>query len=230
MYILFEGPDFSGKSTQVKIVSDWMREAGRPVLATKEPGCKTDQVCVDIRKLLLEPNLDIVEKSALFLFLADRAQHFEKTVSPALKAGYTVVSDRGSLSTIAYYLAAQKKMWDFGEVSMSMLGSLLSLAQPAAPDLCFVSEADPMFSHEVAQARNADRIELRGDTFQNKVNRYFDLFSDPSPTFEVAFFSKEKFFPKRIVRLPPIPLHSQAHITSFILKTIADVESLGNQI
>jgi dTMP kinase len=99
MYIVFEGIDTTGKSTQIKLFASRHKN----LVTTKEPG-GTD-VGKKFRKLLLESNEKLGSNTELLLFLADRAEHYEKIVKPALKKKYFVMSDRGLVSGVSYALA-----------------------------------------------------------------------------------------------------------------------------
>ena len=98
MYIIFEGIDTTGKSTQVELFSKRYKN----VVATKEPG--GTKVGIKFREILLTSDEKLGTNAELLLFLADRAEHYEKVVKPALKENY-VISDRGLVSGISYALA-----------------------------------------------------------------------------------------------------------------------------
>ncbi len=111
MFIVFEGGEGSGKTTQVKLLARKLKQNGYKVLITHEPG-GTD-LGLKIRKLLLFSRKPVVPRAELFLFLADRAQHVEEVIRPALKQGKIVISDRFSGSTFAYqYYARQLENFD----------------------------------------------------------------------------------------------------------------------
>jgi len=98
MYIIFEGIDTTGKSTQVELFASRHKN----IVTTKEPG--GTKVGQKFRQILLESNDKLCTNAELLLFLADRAEHYEKVVKPALKKNY-VISDRGLVSGISYALA-----------------------------------------------------------------------------------------------------------------------------
>jgi len=103
--ITFEGGDGCGKSTQLKLTADWLRKQGRDVLETRQPGATP--LGVEIRSLLLSGEFVPVPECELLLFLADRAQHVQTVIKPALANGQWVLCDRYSDSTLAYQLAAR---------------------------------------------------------------------------------------------------------------------------
>ncbi len=104
-FITFEGGDGSGKTTQLSRTVDWLKSQGEDVLQTFEPG--DTALGKEIRRLLLSGEHTPVPAAELLLFLADRAQHVEKVIKPALAAGKWVVCDRYTDSTLAYQLAGR---------------------------------------------------------------------------------------------------------------------------
>ncbi|MFW6202012.1 MAG: dTMP kinase, partial [Gemmatimonadota bacterium] len=102
LFIVFEGVEGSGKSTQAERLVDWLRERSIPHLATREPG--GTPVGEGVRGLLLDrrDDDDVPPRAELLLVLAARAALIERVVAPALEEGRIVVSDRFELSTLAY--------------------------------------------------------------------------------------------------------------------------------
>lgn len=99
--ITIEGGEGSGKSSLQQTLTTHFLSAGRSVICTREPGATT--LGKEIRALLLnKENCKIESKAELLLFAADRAQHIEEVIRPALKRGDLVICDRFSASTIAY--------------------------------------------------------------------------------------------------------------------------------
>lgn len=103
--ITFEGGDGCGKSTQLKLTANWLKAQGKNVLETRQPGATP--LGVEIRSLLLSGEFVPVPECELLLFLADRAQHVQEVIKPALAKGQWVLCDRYSDSTLAYQLAAR---------------------------------------------------------------------------------------------------------------------------
>ena len=99
MFITFEGIDGSGKSTQAELLADWLREQGRTVLATREPG--GTPVGEAVRNLVLHGD-DVSPWAEAALFAAARAEHVESAIRPALERGEDVVCDRYLDSSVAY--------------------------------------------------------------------------------------------------------------------------------
>ncbi len=99
--ISFEGGDGSGKTTQLKLLESYLVARGEACLCTREPGGTT--LGEMIRRFLLEVGVkEISSPTELFLYLADRAQHVQEVIQPALKNGRLVLCDRFTDSTLAY--------------------------------------------------------------------------------------------------------------------------------
>lgn len=101
LFITFEGPDGCGKSTQAKLLSDWLKVSGYPVLLTREPGGTAigDQV----RKVLMSlENRRMNPRTEFLLFSASRTQLVHEVIRPHLNAGGVIVSDRFYDSSLAY--------------------------------------------------------------------------------------------------------------------------------
>ena len=99
-FITFEGIDGSGKSTQLEILANGLRSRGTDVLTTREPGGTS--LGRKLREVFLESEESVTPLAELLLFAADRAQHVEYLIKPALEAGRTVISDRYADATAAY--------------------------------------------------------------------------------------------------------------------------------
>lgn len=100
-FITFEGVEGSGKTTQIRLAGEFLRERGLPVVTTQEPG--GTPLGDRIRELLLNRGgFDISGEAEVFLFAAARAQHTDAVILPALEAGKIVLCDRFSDATIAY--------------------------------------------------------------------------------------------------------------------------------
>ena len=101
LFITFEGPDGSGKSTQMRLLAARLRNAGHDVLESTEPG--GTPIGMQIRRILLDPaNDELCPTAELLLMFAARAQNVEQWILPALKAGRIVLSDRFTDSSLVY--------------------------------------------------------------------------------------------------------------------------------
>ena len=166
-FITFEGADGCGKTTQSELLKKYLEEKGYEVIWTREPGSKG--LGKKIRELLLHYDGDVSSSCEAFLFLADRAQHVEHLIKPAINAGKIVICDRHTDSTIAYQGYGRGK-------DIKQLKYLNDLATNGLkPDLTFVFDV----STEVAQKRvgtEKDRMESAGIEFHKKVrNGYLEI-------------------------------------------------------
>src|SRR5579862_7743279 len=100
-FITFEGIDGCGKTTQFRMLGNWLRERGRDVVETVEPGGTA--IVQQIRKILLDlANADIQPRTELLLYFASRAQNVDEVIRPALDAGRIVLCDRFTDSALVY--------------------------------------------------------------------------------------------------------------------------------
>ncbi len=97
---MLEGIDGSGKSTQAQRLAAWARARGDTVVLTREPG--GTMLGERLRALILDPDITCAPRAELLMILAARAQHVAEVIAPALHAGALVISDRFSLSSLAY--------------------------------------------------------------------------------------------------------------------------------
>ncbi|MCP4544134.1 MAG: dTMP kinase [Chloroflexi bacterium] len=101
MFITFEGPDGSGKTTQLRLLVGWLREQSYEVIVTREPG-GTD-IGDQIREVVHNPdNIAMNARTEILLYSASRAQHVAQLIRPALASGKIIISDRYADSTLAY--------------------------------------------------------------------------------------------------------------------------------
>ncbi|OAS19457.1 dTMP kinase [Paenibacillus oryzisoli] len=101
IFITFEGPDGSGKTTQLKKIAQELQKLGHDVLVTREPGGTA--ISDKIRSIILDPvNEEMVDQAEVLLYAASRAQHVHELILPALKAGRIVLCDRFIDASVAY--------------------------------------------------------------------------------------------------------------------------------
>ncbi len=162
MFISFEGGEGAGKTTLIERVHSELMAQGYSVLQTRAPG-GTD-AGLAIREILLHSQeIPLNTRCELFLFLADRAQHVEEVIFPALKEGKIVLCDRFNDSTVAYQGGAR----GFDELWIEKLAFFAT--QQRKPDLTFYLDLDPKLAEERMQGRDKDRIEAEERVFHEKV-------------------------------------------------------------
>ena len=136
MFITFEGPDGSGKTTQVTSVIEWLRGMGLDVIQTREPG-GTD-IGDQIRSVIMNmKNKTMFPRTETLLFCSARAQNVDEIIKPALAAGEIVVSDRYSDSTLAY------QGYGHGFDKEDLLRLLNYATGNLWPDLTFLLDIEP---------------------------------------------------------------------------------------
>lgn len=174
-FITLEGVEGSGKSTQIKLIQDYLTDLGYESIITYEPG--DTKIGLDIRKILLNPNYNnLVDKTELLLYTAERAQHVEEVIKPALAKGKIVISDRYTDATLAYQGYARgldKKLID----RLNIIAT-----EGLEPDLTLLLDIDPKLSLQRAKkvtlesGNKGDRIESEKISFHQKVRQgYLDL-------------------------------------------------------
>jgi dTMP kinase len=162
-FIVFEGPDGSGKSTQFRRFLGWCHELGIRVTDVREPGGTL--VGGDIRDILLDPAHEAISlRCEMLLYMASRAQLVEKIIRPALEAGRCVLADRYVPSTLAYQGAA-------GGLPVEEIHAVARVATMGLePDAVLIFDVD-----ETTAAKRLspllDRMEAKGVEFHRKVRR-----------------------------------------------------------
>jgi dTMP kinase len=175
LFITFEGIDGAGKTTQLKLLAARLREQGKSVLETAEPGGTS--IGMQIRRILLDTaNPELSSMAELLLLFAGRAQHVEETILPALDQGLIVLCDRFTDSTIAYQGAGRGLPLD------TVLAINRIACGGLAPHLTLYLDIDVESALERARARNvedpaaATRIENQTAEFHTRVrDAYLDL-------------------------------------------------------
>lgn len=175
MFISFEGVDGCGKSTQARTLAQALRDQGRQVVLTREPGGSPG--AEEIRRLLVEGAGERWSaETECLLFTAARRDHLERTIRPALDAGQTVITDRFADSTRVYQGAARGTLRE-------LVDRLHELMIGVEPDLTFVIDIDPATALARGQARggNEDRFESLGLGFQEKLALGFRALAQEYP-------------------------------------------------
>ncbi len=167
LFITFEGPDGCGKTTQMKLLAEYLEKKGEEVVLTREPGGKG--LGEKVREILLNYDGEVSDRCESFLFLADRAQNIDIIVNPAVKAGKIVLCDRHIDSTVAYQ--GYGRGLDIERINM--LNNLATNGKK--PDLTFVFDVDVETSMKRV-GKEKDRMESAGIDFHNRVRQgYLEL-------------------------------------------------------
>ena len=174
-FIVFEGVDGSGTTTQSHLLASYLREAGLPVTLTREPG--GTPIAERIRQLVLDPSLEGLSPTAeLFLYAASRSQHVEEVIAPSLNRGEVVICDRYIASSLAYQ--------GYGRgLDLEVVEQVNRLAVGAClPDATIYL----LLPIEVTWARLrrrdvADRLEQMGMALQEKVSRGYQEIAKRDP-------------------------------------------------
>ena len=180
MFITFEGPDGSGKSTQIRRLKEYLEQQGSQVLITNEPG--DTAIGAQIRDLLLNPIYKgITPEAEALLYAADRAQHVRQVVKPALAEGKVVICDRYIDSTIAYQYFGRQLSGEFmGTITKYAIDGLM-------PEATVILELSPEAAEkrytQRAQAKQADydvpdRLEQERAEFKERVNQGFKYMAE----------------------------------------------------
>ena len=167
LWVTFEGGDGSGKTTQAALLEEWLREQGRTVVRTREPG--GTEVGVLIRDIVLHHRGDIAPRAEALLYAADRAHHVETLVRPALTRGEIVIQDRYLDSSVAYQGAG--RVLDGGEIRDLSLWA----TGGALPDVTVLLDIDPAKAKRRLDAADKpfDRLEAEQSEFHERVRSAF---------------------------------------------------------
>lgn len=167
LFITFEGADGCGKTTQMDLLAEYLKNNGKEVLLTREPGGKG--LGEKVREILLNYDGDVSDKCESFLFLADRAQNIDIIVNPAVEKGKIVLCDRHIDSTVAYQ--GYGRGLDIERINM--LNNLATNGHK--PYLTFVFDIDVETSMKRV-GKEKDRMESAGIDFHNRVRKgYLEL-------------------------------------------------------
>jgi len=165
-FITFEGIEGSGKSTQVKLLTEYLESRKLPYISTREPG--GTPIAEAIRRILLDPLCaEMLPETELLLYNASRAQHTGELILPALRAGKIVISDRYFDSTYAYQGAARA-------LDYTVIDQLTAFATfNTNPDLTILLDLPAEAGLSRIGDRELDRLEGEDLDFHRKVREQF---------------------------------------------------------
>jgi dTMP kinase len=191
-FITFEGLDGVGKSTQLKNLARWLRRRGIEVIVTPEPGGTA--IGQKLRTVLLSSRtLGLSPLAELALMFADRAQHIDELILPALQAGKWVLCDRFTDSSEAYQGGGR-------QLGSSLVRSLhKSLCRDLDPDLTILMLGDPVASVARARRRNVERASTgRKQQDENRFEQELPAFHKRVLEAYLAIAERE---PRRVIRV-----------------------------
>ena len=170
MFITFEGPDGSGKSTIIQKVYDYLIENNYDVIKTREPG--GSPIAEKIRNLILDTeNTKMGYRTEALLYAASRAQHVEETILPALNENKIVLCDRFLISSLAYQGVGR----DLGIENVRKINEFA--INGVLPDFVLFFDVDPITTlKRKSSLDTADRLEKEGNNFHERVyNGYKEI-------------------------------------------------------
>ncbi|MAT71019.1 MAG: dTMP kinase [Planctomycetaceae bacterium] len=166
MFFSFDGIDGGGKSTQLELFGEWLRQRGVEPIVCRDPG--STPLGERVREILLDSGDEtpIAARSEMLLYMAARAQLVEEVIRPALAAGRTVVSDRYLLANVVYQGHA-------GGLAVEAVRAVGAVATDGVtPDCTFLLDLDPAAAHGRLD-RELDRMERRGDDYRQRLREGF---------------------------------------------------------
>ena len=184
IFITFEGGEGTGKSTQIRFAASYFQRKGKKVLVVREPG--STSIGEAIRNLLLDPkNKEMSVRTELFLYLAARAQLVHERISPALKKGYVVISDRFEDSTLVYQsFAGRLPLDEVKQAAKAARGNLV-------PDITFLLDVE--VEEGLKRSGRDDRMERKSLSFHHRIRKgYLKLAKQNSKRFVVISSEKSK--------------------------------------
>ena len=196
LFVVLEGPDASGKSTQLRLLAEQLAARNIPHLTTREPG--GTPLGQELRGLLLDPHRDIRPLTELFLMVADRHEHVERVIRPALAEGKWVLCSRYTLSTMAYQGHGRG-------VDLELLRQLNELATGGLePDYVFLLDLPPQVAYQ--RTRVQDRFEGEGLEFFTQVRAaYLELIRSVPRGYVIDATSPPEQVCREILARLPLP-------------------------
>jgi dTMP kinase len=167
LFVTFEGGDGVGKSTQARLLEEWLRAAGRTVVRTREPG--GTEVGELIRDIVLHHRGEVSARAEALLYAADRAHHVATVVRPALERDEVVIQDRYLDSSVAYQGAGRV----LGADDVRRLS--VWAAEGLLPDVTVLLDLDPDIARDRLDADDKpfDRLEAEQAEFHERVREAF---------------------------------------------------------
>jgi dTMP kinase len=173
MFITFEGIDFSGKSTQARLLHEYFKSKKIKSILIREPG--GTKISEKIRNILLDrEHLEMIPLTEFLLFSASRAQLVNEIIKPNIKKGVTVIADR-------YYDSSSAYQGFGGNVDIKKIFEVNDFATGGlTPDITFFIDISPAiaFKRSIQRGNTKDRMENKNISFYNKVYKGFKSLAD----------------------------------------------------
>jgi dTMP kinase len=175
LFVTFEGGDASGKTTQIGLLADWLKEQGKTVVVTREPG--GSDLGNELRDIVLHRRGFIAPRAEALIYAADRAHHIHEVVRPALERGEVVLQDRYLDSSVAYQGAG--RVLDPSEVREVSLWATEGLM----PDVTVLLDvpADIGLARQASEERAYDRLEAEALEFHERVRDSYLTIAQENP-------------------------------------------------
>lgn len=175
LFVTFEGGDASGKTTQIGLLADWLKEKGKTVVVTREPG--GSDLGNELRDIVLHRRGFIAPRAEALIYAADRAHHIHEVVRPALERGEVVLQDRYLDSSVAYQGAG--RVLDPSEVREVSLWATEGLM----PDVTVLLDvpADIGLARQASEERAYDRLEAEALEFHERVRDSYLAIAQENP-------------------------------------------------
>jgi dTMP kinase len=178
VFITFEGPEGSGKTTQIRLLADWLRSQGHGVITTREPG--GTRIGNGIRSLLLDiDHTEMTPRTETLLFNAARAQIVHEVIRPALQAGQIVLCDRFADSTLAYQGCG------YGQDRAELSRLIRYATDGLTPDMTLYLDVEPEVGLARKQSGNGqewNRLDARTMAFHRSVQAGYWALVEAEPT------------------------------------------------
>ena len=183
-FLVLDGPEGSGKSTQLQLLRTALADAGLDVLAVRDPG--TTRIGEQIRAILLDPaHLEMSMRCEMLLYMAARAQMMSEIIQPALDAGKVVLCDRFVSSTLAYQLGGDG-------MSAQEIRAVAEIAiRGRWPDLTIILDM-PADKSMARVQRAKDRIEQRPMEYHEQVRRNYLAQARGNPRYRVIAADRDR--------------------------------------
>lgn len=200
--ITFEGVEGAGKSTILTAVAQALEQQGYQVLLTREPGAT--ELGQHLRALLLHKLKQLTPRAELFLYLADRAEHIDDVIRPAMAAGKIVLCDRFSDSTIAYQGYGR-------QLPLNMVMQACQLAQNIDVDRTYLLDLEPTIGlgRTKLRGQKADRLECEQVEFHQRVRAGFLTLAAVAP--ERVLVIDASLPQQQVLELILVDLQQQLH-------------------